>query len=283
MSSGRKLYSHNHRRRHGFRFYGYGSYGLGGYYYRPYSYYNSYPYSYGYPYAYGGYGYYGGYPYYGYGDPYADIYPPAPEPGVEGDFVPPDGNGYAVESRGWSLLLEGQYRAAAEEFVREWQFNPTLAGPKVGYVLAAASLGDLPKSVSAMRRACDSDPESIHGLIVDKNLRPAVDRVMAVFRADLARNPRNADSSFLLAALQFLVGDDQAAGQSIDVAIRLGDRNPSTTNLKRVIDQALSSPDQPDGDIDRQQAPPPDSVPGPNNAIPVPPLPDNGEQGNPAI
>ncbi len=145
-----------------------------------------------------------------------------------------------VSGGGWALLSDGQYSQALRRFLVEAENNPSKGTPKVGYALASAGLGNLSRAVWAMRRAFSHDPDSVHYVVIDERLRPRVQHLVEQYDAILERTAHNSEAAFMLAALNYLLGDIESARTAIDLAIEDGGRNSSTTNLKRLIDKELS-------------------------------------------
>ncbi|MFQ6017154.1 MAG: hypothetical protein ACE5KF_03070 [Kiloniellaceae bacterium] len=197
------------------------------------------------------------------GDPTA---PPATGPGATG--VPPNGGAYggnsttppttgpddtgaslnrgpdAIDGGGWALLADGRYSQALSIFGAEASSRPNAGRPKVGYALSAAAGGDLRRGVWAMRRALRIDPKSIHYMTIDESLRLRVEQLIARYRDNPGRTVHNAEAAFMLASLHYLLGDTNSARTAIDLVVAGGDRNSSTSNLKRLIDTDPNSDTQ---------------------------------------
>lgn len=143
--------------------------------------------------------------------------------------------GSANDDTGWTLLAEGKNSAALNLFARQAKNNPRQGLPKAGYALASASMGDLKTGVWAMRRAFRIDPDALHYLSIDDQLKPTVQEVIDRYESALKDDPDSHDSAFMTAALAYLVRDTSAAQTSITRAINLGDDSESATNLQRRI------------------------------------------------
>ena len=63
----------------------------------------------------------------------------------------------------WALLGTGRDRAALRQFSRLAGRDPDAGGPKIGYALSAARLGDLTNAARAMRRVLRVDPNALAG------------------------------------------------------------------------------------------------------------------------
>ncbi len=169
--------------------------------------------------------------------------PPATHPGDTG--TPYDsgsrGNGSeATHAGGWALLADGRYRDARSIFGQEARSDPRKGGPKVGYALSAAAMGDLDRGAWAMRRALSMDPSALHYLTIDAALRPRLEEIMDRYRENADPAPDKADSAFMLASVHYLLGDIESAESAIVLAVVEGDRGNATVNLKRLVDQKQS-------------------------------------------
>ncbi len=60
------------------------------------------------------------------------------------------------------------------------------------------------------------------------------------YRDNPGADVRNADATFMLASLHYLLGNTNSARTAIDRAAAGGDRDSSTGNLKRLIDANLT-------------------------------------------
>ncbi len=213
---------HHHHGHHYGGYYGYPYYGnhhYGGYY--------------GYPY-YGSH-YYGGYynyPYYG--DSYRSY--------RHNSYREPDDtvshhNDYSTsgadDRQGWSLLAHGEQRRALKTFATQAQNNPKNGTIKVGYALAAADGGDLDRGVWAMRRAMRIDPDSLHYLTLDEDLKGIVNHLITRYKNDSHYNVKTTDRDFMLASLYYLLHDTASAGSYLPER----DTHTSAKNLDHLIHQ----------------------------------------------
>ena len=137
----------------------------------------------------------------------------------------------------WEHLLEERYQEALTQFGLDAQAVPDQSGPKVGYALASAALGRLNWGTWAMRRAVRTDPNGMQALRLDEQLRPLVDSLIEKYAYAATRPEDQADAAFMVASLQFLLRDREAAAEAIAQAQKAGDQSSSTANLKRMIEQ----------------------------------------------
>lgn len=137
--------------------------------------------------------------------------------------------------QGWTVLADGDYGQALSFFGREAQANPEAGLPKAGYAIAVASSGDLDKGVWAMRRAFRYEPDTL-SLLVDKTaLHPAIDELIARYEYVLQEEGIQRDEAFMVAALNYLKGDREAAGAAASLAAENGDTSRSFENLSRLL------------------------------------------------
>ena len=249
-------YGHHYLPGYSFSF----SYGLHHYpYYHPYSHYHNYNvYSYGYGYS----PYYNGYysSYYDYCPPvdYDDYntyynttyrtntyYNTSPAPSTTYSVTPPahtttdyyaTADNYSNQpfSTGWDALADGRPRTAFRYFSRQASRNLDDGLPKLGYALASAMLGDHQRAAWAMRRAFNSDPYSLTSLRFDKTLLARIDHLAEKY-AEKADDITDPNADFMLAALSFLIEDNQLASIAINAAIDHGDTSDAAQNLKQMI------------------------------------------------
>lgn len=200
--------------------------GYHNYYRYPYLYRYGYPYRYPYRYGY----FYKPYPYRWY-DTIPYYYP-----GSYGPEFYSSGDGYDDHDEGWNLLRRGKPAEAADAFGRLAQASPTEGKPKVGYALAAAELGRLDKGIWAMRRALRQDPESLQYVIIDHQLQLKVEALIKRYQQS-DRYDDSSDGAFMVAVLHYLLGDMDAAQESMARDSNSHDTHTSAENLRRLIEQ----------------------------------------------
>ena len=144
-----------------------------------------------------------------------------------------------INSSAWQTLGLGQYNGALNVFAEEAQSHPDSGVPKAGYALATAANGDLVRGIWAMRRAFRIDPDSLHYLQLDKKSHILVENLIGQYSSQ--KNDGNVDQDFMISALHYLKHDYLAAKQSIINAQQYGDKSSSVTNLKRLINQQLTT------------------------------------------
>ena len=182
-------------------------------------------------------------------------------------------------SQGWTLLAGGNSAAALSAFSAEATANPNKGEPKVGYALSSAAGGDLSTGVWAMRRACRVDPNAMHYVHLNEQLQSCVGQLADRYQSIVDRSPNNRESTFMLASLHYLLGDMQSAQAEINLAVQYGDRDQSTTNLRRLIVErvaeqaAFQQPTAPAASSEPLHEPLPELPPVPDTIAPPAPQP----------
>lgn len=145
---------------------------------------------------------------------------------------------YSTSDLGWRLLAQNNPREALHVFADQARQRQTDGIPKVGYALSAALQGDLNKAAWAMRRAFRIDPDSLHYLKIDASLRASIDRLLIEYHDQLnhAQGNRHFDVAFMIAALNYLIHEQDAARIAIEQSVdKFGDHSPSAMNLQRLV------------------------------------------------
>ncbi len=156
---------------------------------------------------------------------------PVPVPEPTPVAVPIDSEG-----EGWSHLTAGEYNDALRYFGAQSEANGDRGGPKVGYSLASAFVGDFGRSVWAMRRAFRTDAHGVHYVRIDEQLRDRMLKLIAQFEHADGLQLTRADSAFMVSALHFLQRDIESARVAIAKALAAGDNKSSTLNLQGLIE-----------------------------------------------
>ena len=187
--------------------------------------------------------------YYSYSAPYHDSYrrpgrhhlsyarSVGRERGREDDASDPAVKPGSAESEGWSLLASGRHPEALRAFASEAASHPKQGIPKLGYALSAAASGNLSQGVWAMRRALRIDPDSLHYVTIDDQLRPLIQRLTQDYQRSLQHNAHDRDAALMLASLHYLLRDAGQANVIVERAIAEGDQTGSVVYLKRLIDR----------------------------------------------
>jgi len=129
---------------------------------------------------------------------------------------------------GWYLLARDKPYDAYKVFADQAENAPNEGAPKVGYALAAGLQGDLNKGTWAMRRAFRIDPDSLHYVELEPSVQSKV--------KTLINDYDHRDNAFMVAALQYLLHNDEAAREAIDRAVDDDrDNSESTRNLYSLL------------------------------------------------
>jgi hypothetical protein len=139
---------------------------------------------------------------------------------------------HALNGPGWALFERGQAAAALDAFAEQATSNPIKGGPKIGYALSAAQLGDLTTGVWAMRRACEIDSHALHYVALTDSQTEQVKRLAEQYSTG---SEAAEDRSFMAAALHYLSRDLDTARAKIDEAMALGDTSQAAALLKKLI------------------------------------------------
>lgn len=119
----------------------------------------------------------------------------------------------ADEERAWSLLREGEAEDARYAFASVALAHPDNSRPKVGFALSASIQGDFSEAALAMRRALRVNPILIKKVPVDEELEPRLHTLIETYRVRSDHHP--AESLFMIAAIQVLLNDTDAAADTI--------------------------------------------------------------------
>ena len=161
------------------------------------------------------------------------------------------------ESDGWRFLADGDARHAMASFIEAAKQPGEDAGPKVGYALAAAELGDETTAIWAMRRAFRFDAPGARYLPLDAELRQVINDHRMYFEYD--SECLAADAWFMVAALRLITHQDAEAEDAVQRARTMGDRSYELRRLERELrrdapigeeraDAGDEEPAEPDGD-----------------------------------
>jgi len=142
----------------------------------------------------------------------------------------------------WALLSTGRDRAALRQFARLAGREPDAGGPKIGYALSAARLGDLTNAARAMRRVLRVDPDALVTVPIDSTLRIRLEMLRTQYMKRLARFDHDRDGAVMLAVVCCMIGEADTARYAIGYLTANGDRGPTTENLNRLINLPAPQP-----------------------------------------
>ncbi len=136
---------------------------------------------------------------------------------------------------GWSLLAASHPRQALLWFAHRATDNPQAARPKVGYALAVAADGNLSRGVWAMRRAFRLHGPDIVYMVLDEPLHKPVGKLIDAYDAASPDTVDKADSAFMRAAMNYLIGRYKSAEALAETARRAGDKSRSIEQLETML------------------------------------------------
>ena len=143
-----------------------------------------------------------------------------------------------TNNAGWDFLAKNQASEALGFFAGQAGRYQTDGVPKVGFALSTAMQGDLDRAAWAMRRAFSIDSNSLHYIRIEPPLRVSINNLIAEYnnRINYSEGYGQSDSVFMIAALNYLLRDNNAASKAIDEAInKAGDGSQSAQNLYKLL------------------------------------------------
>ncbi len=135
----------------------------------------------------------------------------------------------------WTLLASGSDSAALRQFARIAGRQPTAVMPKIGYSLSAAGMGDLSNAARAMRRVLRVDPDALREVELEYRLRLRLETMRTDYLRRLAQFDHDRDGAIMLAALCYLLREDETARHAIRYLKGAGANGPETKNMERLI------------------------------------------------
>ncbi len=90
-----------------------------------------------------------------------------------------------------------------------------------------------------MRKAIDLDVDSLDALCVDSDLRRELRCLVDQYQSQLRHCGTDADTHFMIASLQTILGNYEAALCSVETARRFGDCSTSARSLQCFIESHL--------------------------------------------
>lgn len=143
-----------------------------------------------------------------------------------------------TNNAGWEFLAKNQASEALGFFAGQAGRYQTDGMPKVGFALSTAMQGDLHRAAWAMRRAFSIDPNSLNYIKIEPPLRVSINNLITEYnnRLNSSEGYGQSDSIFMIAALNYLLQDNNAARNAIDRAIdKAGDNSQSAHNLYNLL------------------------------------------------
>ena len=142
----------------------------------------------------------------------------------------------ATGPQAWALLADDQAAAAFQAFECLSHTVPDDGYLLVGVALAAAAIDKHDLAVTALRTAMRVDPVSLLDVPGGDRLDVLLSKTANYYDARARAGYGDVDALFMVAALRYLLGQDAFAHYAIEIAITLDDDDPSTRNLKGLIE-----------------------------------------------
>jgi hypothetical protein len=153
-------------------------------------------------------------------------------------YIEKDMESKVTDNAGWQLLAQNRASEALSFFAGQAGLYQNDGVPKVGYALSTAMQGDLDRAAWAMRRAFRIDPSSLHYIYIEQSLRISINNLIAEYnsRLNYSDGYGHSDPAFMIAALYYLLHDENAARKAIEEAIdKAGDNSQSAQNLYNLV------------------------------------------------
>jgi tetratricopeptide (TPR) repeat protein len=181
----------------------------------------------------------------------------------------------------WAALSDEHYLSAYRHFSRSIALEPDSGRARIGYALALSALGDLPRGAKSMRHALRVDPGAVRGVELTDDQRRLVERVAEDCLRWLNEDDRDRDVSIHLAALCYLLRDEEALRYAIKIARANDGGAAGTANLQVLAADLLNPPPMRLKPLP-EPAPEPAPEPGPEPAPIAAPTPVPGPDPTPA-
>lgn len=143
-----------------------------------------------------------------------------------------------TNNEGWRLLAQNRSSEALSFFSGQAGRYQKDGVPKVGYALSTAMQGDLDRAAWAMRRAFRIDPNALHYVNIEQPLRIIINKLITAYNAqlDYSYGAENSDAAFMVAALNYLLHNENAARKAIEEAMgKANDNSQSAQNLYNLV------------------------------------------------
>jgi hypothetical protein len=134
------------------------------------------------------------------------------------------------DNEGWDWLAKGNASYALDIFAIQSQQNMNSGIPKVGFAIAAATIGETDRATRAMRKAIRLDATALDMININ-NIRSRIETLSEDYKLMLNNNKKNPDNSFMLATLSYLQQDYATAG----ILIAEDDHSQSANNLRELV------------------------------------------------
>jgi len=130
----------------------------------------------------------------------------------EAAYPPPPPRPQAADpAKAWDYLEAGDSSSALNAFSTLATREPKHGIHKLGFGLAAALSGDKITAAYALRRALESDPDSVSQVLVGQALKQRLSQLANSYGVELRKSPENINVRFLNAVALLLIDDHDAA------------------------------------------------------------------------
>ncbi len=150
-------------------------------------------------------------------------------------------------ARAWALLNGAEAGHALRAFAELAPQRPGDATIKAGFALSAAMLGQHDIAIWTMRRAVSADAPTLRSLPIEETLENRMRGLIGHYGYEATEPAANVDAMFMMAALHYLLGEDDAALSAIDEAVERGDRSAGTNALYELLAPQQGPPAPHDG------------------------------------
>ncbi|UCD74131.1 MAG: hypothetical protein JSV91_10110 [Phycisphaerales bacterium] len=140
---------------------------------------------------------------------------------------------------GWARLRDGRLEAAEGLFAELVYALPHEGAPRIGYAIASGLLHRDEAAISAMRRALIDQPDALFDVPDDALIHGQIRTLLDRYAHRALLDPADADSLFMVAALQFTLDEHAVAYFAIDAAMRAGDDDDSAYNLRLMLEDIM--------------------------------------------
>lgn len=137
------------------------------------------------------------------------------------------------ENEGWERLANGNADYALDIFAVQSQQNLNSGTPKVGFAIAAATMGEKERAIRIMRKAVRIDANALNRIDIN-TIEPTIKQLTENYQSN-KNNINDTDASFMIAALSYL-NQDYATANTL---IAKNDQSESAKNLRELLKSKL--------------------------------------------
>jgi len=141
------------------------------------------------------------------------------------------------KNEGWDWLAKGNADYALDIFAIQSQQNLNAGEPKVGFAIAAATIGEKDRAIHAMRKAVRIDANALNNIDIN-TIKPTVKKLTEDFQSGTNNKPEDADVAFMMASLFYLQQDYETA----NTLIAENDQSQSANNLRELLKSNIGKP-----------------------------------------